>query len=93
MTKTVTRAARKPKPGAYDPSKPAAKIIAKFDGQARFCEACTEAAEDLGSDLKFSPSTVYRWLQKGLIPREREPIIMRAAEMREIDLDASEFNA
>lgn len=92
MTDKKTRSARTPKKGTYDQGKPAAKIISKFGGQARFCEACTNAAADIGSDLKFSPSTVYRWLQKGFFPRPREEMILRAAEMQGVDLDESEFH-
>lgn len=90
MTEAVAkRSARKPKKGAYDQKKPAAKIVAKFGGLARFCEACSE----IESEFKWSPSTAYRWLQKGFFPRERESVIKQAAEANGFEIEDGEFSA
>ncbi len=63
-----------------DPDAPAARVIDKFGGLSKFCQASG-----------INTSTVHDWLVKGLIPQVRWPAIMGLARELDIELSQTDF--
>lgn len=63
-----------------DTEAPAYIVVSKFDGLTPFCNA-----------MGYKTSTVWSWLESGLIPAPyHEPILAKAIEMK-IDLAPADF--
>lgn len=65
-----------------DPDAPAARIADKFGGLSRFARAF---------DPPKATSTVFRWLETGLIPAQQQAEVLRAAKRAKVRLSAADF--